>query len=142
MDEVFTIEDNSIKVLKEFDERILTALYLMGLKSVEHIVKYMSTPDASGHDIVDTGRLRASISFITPDRESGWIETRTSTNEESNLISGRADKNTVVIGSNVEYASFVNNGTSKQAARHFMENGINRAKPEIEELLVKLFKGE
>ena len=86
--------------------------------------------------------MRASISFVTPEQESGFINGRVQSSTKADLIRGRAEANTVVIGSNVEYAAFVNNGTSRQSARNFMENGINSATPEIEELLNKLFRGD
>ena len=113
MAKTFTLTDNSEFIINAFDVATDKALYVVGLKADEHIVRYMSQPDFTGRDIVDSGRLRASISFVTPDRESGFINGKAEGSETTDIISGQGQKNTVIIGSNVEYASYVNNGTSK-----------------------------
>lgn len=132
-----TFEDNSKKVLEELDKTINRALYYAGVKIIEETTKHMTEIDFTGRDIVDTGRLRASISFITPDRQYSTSELN-----HRDVLIGKADKYTLMWGSNVEYASFVNNGTSRQPARQFIERGYERAKQQVIDGMTKIIKGE
>lgn len=132
--------DNNLKLTEEELKKALEkCLYAIGVTSVAKVVEYMSKPDFTGKDIVDTGRLRASISFITPEQESGPNSSEAS---KEDTLTGRAPELMVYIGSNVEYADYVNNGTSKQPARQFLQNGINLAYPEFEKLIEKILKGD
>lgn len=64
---------------------------------------------------VDTGRLRASIAH----------------NTESDRFQ---------VGTNVEYAVYVEKGTSKQKAQPFLKPGINRTVPLIQGIVKKYLK--
>lgn len=66
---------------------------------------------------VDTGRLKNSI--------NGTVE----------------DGDTAVIGTNVEYAIYVHEGTSKMAANRFIRNGIINNMDEYKEHVEKCLKG-
>ena len=89
--------------------------------------------------VYDTRRLMSSISFITPYRRgTGTINFNS---RDTDQLTGNSEKNNVIIGSNVEYASSVNFGTSKQRARHFMETGIYRALPRMKEVAEIALKG-
>lgn len=145
MAEAFNIEvkfeDNSGKVLAELSEATERALYAMGIKAVEGSVDAISgkyTIDPA----VDTGRLRASISFITP-TERGEAQVATPENaKDGDVLKGKAEAKTVIIGSNVEYASYVHNGTSKREGRPFLREGIERTKDKMKEQVEKIYKGE
>ena len=132
-------ENNRKLIEEELKKALEKCLYAIGVTSVAKVVEYMSKPDFTGKDIVDTGRLRASISFITPERESGPNSTEATI---ADTLTGRSPELTVYIGSNVEYADYVNNGTSKQPARQFLQNGINLAYPEFEKLIEEILKGD
>lgn len=136
------LQDNS-KLFKEAsDEAIDRALYAMGVKAVEGSVdaisgRYNVAP------AVDTGRLRASISFITAGGEKGDSGLATPPNGKSeDKLSGSAEKNSVIVGSNVEYAEYVHNGTSRMDGRPFLREGIDRTKGDMERQVEKIFKGE
>lgn len=136
------LQDNS-KLFKEAsDEAIDRALYAMGVKAVEGSVdaisgRYNVAP------AVDTGRLRASISFITAGGEKGDSGLATPPNGKSeDKLSGSAEKNSVIVGSNVEYAEYVHNGTSRMDGRPFLREGIDRTKGDMERQVNKIFKGE
>ena len=134
-------ENNKKKVLEEFDKAVEQALYAIGTQAVKGVVEYMSIPDFTGRDIVDTGRLMASISFITPDKQSGFVNGMVAESEGDDIIKGRSDDMTVIVGTNVNYAEWVNNGTTKQPARHFLENGITRERDNMEDLVKAIFEG-
>lgn len=133
------LENNTIKVESEFGKAMGRALYAIGVTAQGDIVKYMSKPDFTGRDIVDTGRLRGSISFVTPEEESGVYDNNA---EGSDALSGKGLENTVIIGTNVEYADEVNNGTKKQKGRKFMENGIEPNWDKYKDLAKEVFEGK
>ena len=124
------IQDNSDFILKASELQIQQALFKAGENAVRSVVDYMSKPDFTGRDIVDTGRLRASISFATSEHMS---------NPSEDGINFKSDKYSTIVGTNVEYADDVELGTKKQRARHFLLNGINNSlvetKNDMEEIL-------
>lgn len=134
------IKDNSQLVLEEAEKATERALYAIGVKAVEGSVDAISgkygIPSA-----VDTGRLRASISFITPTQKGGG-EVGTPNGKPQDKLSGSAEKNTVVVGSNVEYAEYVHNGTSRMEGRPFLREGIDKTKDQMQEQVDKIFKGQ
>lgn len=144
-DITFKVEDLSPEALKELDFKIAKALYVAGLDVVAGTVDYMSKPDFTGRDIVDTGKLRQSISFITSEDQSGANKSpSTAPATEQDIITGRAEKNAMIWGSNVEYAEIVNNGgnTDKRPARKFLENGFYHSRNRMEEDIKKVLEGE
>lgn len=135
------LENNSKIVLEEMRAKMEDALYVMGVNSVEGATEAIS--GASGiAPAVDTGRLRASISFITPTREG---VNKVSDEEAAKLkvgdtLKGSADKNTVVVGSNVEYAEYVHDGTSKMVGRPFLRVGIESVLDKMERQVQNVFE--
>lgn len=135
------LENKSKLILDELGEATERALYAIGVKAVEGSVDAIS----GRYDIapaVDTGRLRASISFITPTEQGGGGMMKPKNAEAGDELSGKAEKNTVVVGSNVEYAERVHNGDSKMAGRPFITEGINKTKDKMREQVTKIFKGQ
>lgn len=135
------LENNSKIVLDEMHKKMEDALYVMGVNSVEGASGAIS--GASGiAPAVDTGRLRASISFITPTREG---VNKVSDEEAAKLkvgdtLKGSADENTVIIGSNVEYAEYVHDGTSKMLGRPFLRVGIESVLDKMERQVQNVFE--
>lgn len=60
-------------------------------------------------------------------RDYGLIDT----GRMINSITHDSDVSQAVIGTNVEYAPFQNNGTRTIPPHHFMENGLIESKPEL-----------
>ena len=135
------VENNSQLALGELEKTTERVLYAIGVKAVEGSVdaisgKYDTAP------AVDTGRLRASISFITPTKKGDSGQPKPANAQASDELTGTAEQNTVVVGSNVEYAEYVHNGTSKMAGRPFLREGIDKTKDEMQEQAEKIFKGQ
>lgn len=126
------IDELSQKVMAELEKKMPELLNGMGNELYKSIYNYM-TEDK----VVDTGRLRGSISYSTPYND---YNSPTMANKEDDFIKDYKEKNTVVYGSNVEYASYVNSGTSKQKARKFMQFGTTRAVPQIKSVVEKILK--
>ena len=146
MSEPFTIrikvQSNADLAKEELEKAVERALYAIGVKAVEGSVdaisgKYDTAP------AVDTGRLRASISFVTANGEKGDSGAMSPPNAQAgDRLSGKAPKNSVIAGSNVEYAEPVHNGTSKMAGRPFLREGIDKTKDQMQEQAEKIFKGQ
>lgn len=135
------VQNNSQLVLEEFEKAVERALYAIGVKAVEGSVdaisgKYDTAP------AVDTGRLRASISFITPTQKGDSGQPKPANAQAGDELTGTAEQNTVVVGSNVSYSEFVHNGTSKMAGRPFLREGIDKTKDQMQEQVNKIFKGQ
>ena len=135
------VQNNSQLVLDALVDATERALYAIGVKAVEGSVDAIS----GKYDIdpaVDTGRLRASISFITPTEKGGSGQPKPANAQAGDELSGTAEKNSVVVGSNVSYAEYVHNGTSKMAGRPFLREGIDKTKDQMKEQAEKIFKGQ
>lgn len=135
------VENNSQLVLDELGEAVERALYAIGVKAVEGSVDAIS----GRYDIdpaVDTGRLRASISFVTPTEKGGSGQPKPANAQAGDELTGTAEKNSVVVGSNVEYAEKVHNGDSKMAERPFLREGIDKTKDQMQEQVTKILKGQ
>lgn len=130
-----TIEDNSDKVLQELKNKMPEMLNGIGNELYKSIYNVM-TEDK----VVDTGRLRGSISYATPYND---YNQPTLANKPDDFITNKKQKqkNTVIYGSNVEYASYVNSGTSRQRARRFIETGTYRAVPQMKNVVEEIMKG-
>lgn len=134
METKITIEDNSKQVLDELEKKMPEVLQGMGAELHKSIYNFM-TEDK----VVDTGRLRGSISYCTP---YGDFNQPTAVNKADDFIKGVREKDTIVYGSNVEYASFVETGTNKQRARHYLKTGTYRAVPTMKRVVEQILKGE
>lgn len=135
------VENNSQLVLEDLGEAMERALYAIGVKAVEGSVDAIS----GRYDIkpaVDTGRLRASISFITPTDKGGSGQPKPANAQAGDELTGTAEENSVVVGSNVEYAEKVHNGDSKMPGRPFITEGISKTKDKMQEQVEKIFKGQ
>lgn len=135
----FDFESNAAEILAEFAKQTLRVLYAIGTEAQSDVILYMSKPDFTGRDIVDTGRLRASISFLTPSEESGPNGAEAGA---ADAIRGRSEIDSVLIGSNVEYADEVNNGGYRTVARHFLENGIEPNGEKYKEIAAEIYEGK
>lgn len=127
------IEDNSQIALNELQNKMPELLNAMGNELYKSIYNFMTEDD-----VVDTGRLRGSISYST---EFNDYKNPMMFNKDTDFVQGIREKNTVWYGSNVEYASFVNSGTTKQRARKFIETGTYRAVPQIKKVVEIILKG-
>lgn len=127
------IEDNSGKVLREYENRKPELLNAFGNELYKSIYNFM-TEDK----IVDTGRLRGSISYST---EFNDYNQPTPANQPNDFVKGVREENSVLYGSNVDYANFVETGTTRQRARHYIKTGTDRAIPQLKKAGEEVLKG-
>ncbi len=112
-----TLENNSVSVLSTLTEAKEKILYAIGLEWLK-----ICTVLVTENKIVDTGRLRASLSFIT--QKNKGQNTSTTVTQVSDQLTGSAEKDELIVGTNVEYASYIENGTYKMSSRPFLNNSV------------------
>ena len=111
-------EDNTNKVKKEIEDSVAIGLTECAIQLEGEIA--IRTP-------VDTGHLRASISYIAPRR-------RSPDEEGSGRLQGDTDSKTAYVGTNVEYAPYVEYGTKRMKAQPYMRTGLDAARPALKEI--------
>ena len=107
--EVVSKVDVAIEAEKEAIQRALEAIG----------IQFMG--DAADYCPVDTGRLRASITYATQDAK-GTYGSPFKSGDSS--ISGTVPEATVIVGTNVEYAPYVEYGTSKSREQSFLRRAL------------------
>ena len=127
-------QDNSKLFLQELENRKPEMLNAMGTELYKSIYDFMTEDN-----IVDTGRLRGSISYSTPYNN---YNNPMQANTPDDFIQNVKEKDTVVYGSNVEYASYVETGTTKQRARNYVKTGTYRSAPTMKNVLEEILKKE
>lgn len=113
-----TIKDNTDEFLSAFEKSLENGLTAIGMTAEGHAKRKITDYPA-----VDTGRLRNSITFAISGEKAN-APTYTDNKKGVYNYSGTApdDKEKAVyIGTNVEYGSFVELGTSKMPARPFLK---------------------
>lgn len=133
------------------EEAIERALEAMGIQAVAHAKQYISSDPVR----VDTGLLRNSITYALagkPAAIESYEGSETHTKDSDSAVrrglvgkpakgphkgtysgnapsSGKNDK-AVYVGTNVEYAIYVHEGTSKMSANRFIKNAVMKHKDE------------
>ena len=130
----FKIEnDNTEEIIKMSREAARKALTEIGLLSERY---------AKQGCVVDTGLLRNSITFALDGEAAYTGEYKADRGGKTGAYSGAAPKegagsNAVYVGSNVEYAPYVELGTSKQKAKPFLRPAIQDHSGEFEAVVKK-----
>ena len=114
------IEDNTAQVLAEFASKKIKCLEMLGLQGERNAIievnnaVYHAPESRSGY--VRTGALRNSLTHTT-DGDAAWI------------------------GSNIEYAPYVELGTSKMAARPYLKPAVMNHQDEYRQIVESVMKG-
>src|SRR5574344_1767454 len=95
------IEDNSSIVLNDLNADVEKIFLYWGNIAANETINQISV--GFGKPIVDTGRLRASISYMNTDFASGYINGKVKESKQEDTLNGYANEYSVVIGTNVEY---------------------------------------
>ena len=137
-------EDNSESVKKDIADSVAIGLTECAIQLEGEIA--LRTP-------VDTGHLRNSISFIAPlasslDEKDSCYTGKPGTRvhkgqtrpgkcreeEHPGRLQGSADMKTAYVGTNVEYAEYVEYGTKRMKAQPYMRTGLSAATPALREI--------
>jgi len=93
-----SIENNTHVVKAEMKAKIKKMTYAMGLKWQSLATRVITTKR-----IVDSGRLRGSLTFITSEKVGKSIN-KVESNQSKDFLKGRAEPGKLIVGTNVEYA--------------------------------------
>ena len=127
------ITDNSPFTKEAFEKAVTKALTECGIKAQGY---------ASGSAPVDTGRLAASITYA-PKGSMGFLHEYQDKNGKgySQQVGGVGDENAVYIGTNVEYAPYVELGANKRHAYHYLKNSVANHISEYKDIIQNAMKG-
>lgn len=106
------VESNSAAVKEALSEQIEQALIAIGLAAESHAKQALTDQKA-----VDTGRLRNSVTHAN-------------------------DEDSVYIGTNVEYAAFIELGTTRMRARPYLRPAASQHSDEYRQLVEAALRGK
>ena len=129
-------KDNGQQILSDMEKGKRNALMAIGATAETH-----AKENITADKLVDTGRLRNSITYAAGDYSG--IGTYTDNNKKS--YSDAKARNTpkddeVAIGTNVEYAPYLELGTKKIAAHHYLKRAVTEHQDEYKKLAVEAIK--
>lgn len=135
------IESHTDETLEAMQEAIEKALVSVGLKmernaKIEINKAVYDTPESPSYK--RTGRLRASITFATSTAKG--VPAKEAEPGDAELL-GEPDKDTVYVGTNVEYAPYVEFGTSKMKKRPYLKPAVADHISEYKEIIEDFLKG-
>ena len=129
-------KDNSQQILSALEKGKRNALTAIGATAETH-----AKDNITADDLIDTGRLRNSITFATGD----YSGIGTYTDNEGNRYGDAKARNTpkddeVAIGTNVEYAAYTELGTQHITAHHYLKRAVTEHQDEYKKLAVEAIK--
>lgn len=124
----FKLESNLKQTLKASNEAIERGLEAIGMRAVT----YTHRPKSQRGTPVVTSRLKNSIAWATQNNSGGGGD---GTGGDDAPPGGGADPRTVAIGSNVEYAQIVEEGSAKRKARRMLRNALTDGLDEYKKIL-------
>lgn len=126
----YTYKDNTKEVLLAFDKVTKRGLKAIGLKAEEHAKK--------NETAIDTGLLRNSITYAISGEHPHIKSYKADDGDGKGEYNGTApeDKNVAVyIGTNVEYAPFIEYGAQGRPPLHFLQRAATEHTDEYKKLM-------
>jgi HK97 gp10 family phage protein len=135
---MFKMTSHKDEVLDELDSRVEVALEMIGLEAEKFAKK--ACP-------VDTGLLRNSLTHALDGESTAITEYQDNAGEQKGSYSGNAPKGSsgkrvVYIGTNVEYAPYVEFGTSKQKPQPYLKPAVTNHVGKYRKILKSTLKGD
>ena len=133
-------EDNTEKFINASEEAIVKALETCGFQAERNAKKNLY----ANHG-VDTGLLRNSITFAIDGETVNGPSYKADKGGKTGSYTGAAPKEgdgkrAVLIGTNVEYAPYVETGTSRMSAIPFLKPAITEHQGEYKAIIQKELK--
>lgn len=145
---IVDIQDNSDLFIAAVEAAAETALDAAGMQAATLAARELQkTPSR-----IDTGLLRnsitwavggkpAAISSYSADRPSKTTGKMPPSGSYGGAAPADTDKTrSVYVGTNVEYAIYVHEGTKRMAPNHFLKNGISKNRGELSEIMKRILQ--
>ena len=130
------VDSHVAEVRAELQDRIPVILEALGLQAEGNAISEITAMGA-----VDTGRLRNSITFATQNAQgSPNTQPGAPAKPEDYTPKGTAEDNAVYIGTNVEYAQYIELGARGRAPRPFLKNAVMNYQNDYKEIIEKGLK--
>ena len=130
------IEDHSDEYMKDVEGAIEKALTAIGIHLEGEAKEELSnTPKR-----IDTGLLRNSITYALDGEAPAQTSYSADDGSASGSYSGSApkdDQRSVMVGTNVEYALYVHEGTVRMDPNRFLKNAADRNRDQCAEYIKK-----
>lgn len=123
----FTLKSDKKEVLKASQEAVDRGLEAIGMRAVGYT---MRDKDAGGTP-VDTGRLKNSMTWAVKDNYGGDGDG----NAGLSVPFEDAPTNTMVLGTNVEYAKVIEEGGYNRKAYHMLRNALTDGADRYEKIM-------
>ena len=126
-----TVESHVKEVKEEFRGKMNVILRAIGLEAEGNAITEITNMEA-----VDTGRLRNSITFATREYK-GTPNTQAGAKAKKDDYKrlAKPEQGEVCIGTNVEYAPYIEFGTYRMGKRPFLRNAISNHLAEYERIM-------
>lgn len=125
----FHIENNADLTREQFGACIKRALTAIGMQAESYAKQSINQAGA-----IDTGRLINSVTYGTSDRAGSHDYSDNEGNHYADTI-GLAEEDAVYIGTNVEYAPYIEYGHHSYAGVHFLKNAAGNHTAEYKEII-------
>lgn len=138
------VTDNSDRVKADVQRTVETALEAIGL----HLDGEAKLELEAAPRRVDTGLLRNSITHAVSGQPAAiktyHADTQSDKGTRFGFYTGNApddpdNQKAVYIGSNVEYAAYVHEGTTRMTANRYLKNAIEHNHEQIKQILLNTF---
>lgn len=131
----YKFTDNSDKLMKQLEGREIQILNEWG-----KLWQSIATKLVTKNKAVDTGRLRASLSYLVY-TGVGQKNPPVPETVSSDYLSGKASKkNELVVGSNLPYAKYIELGSGGKVPRPFIKPAFLEYKRQYEKLAEQILK--
>ena len=123
------IENNADLIREQMEACMKRALTAIGMQAESYAKESVNRAGA-----IDTGRLINSITYGTADRAGSHDYTDNEGTHYADTI-GLAEEDAVYIGTNVEYAPYIEYGHHSYAGVHFLKDAAGNHTEEYKEII-------
>ena len=125
----FQFENNAPLVREQFEACMKRALTTIGMQAESYAKQSINQADA-----IDTGRLINSVTYGTAENAGSHDYSDYEGNHYADTI-GLAEEDAVYIGTNVEYAPYIEYGHHSYAGVHFLKDAAGNHTEEYKEII-------
>lgn len=134
------VTDNSDKVRQAMEQQAEKILTMLGIQAEKHAKELITEQGA-----IDTGLLRNSITWAIGGERPNTREYKADRGDGKGQYTTNAETRNepcVYIGTNVEYATFIELGTTRMSPRPYIKPAIFNYQDEYKKIIESGLKGE